>query len=100
MRIVTTRKLKEFWTENKTAENALRDWIKTVHLADWKTSVDVKKTFNSASIYKDCTISDVGGNKYRIIAKIDIKIDFEKILIILKILFGRKILLHKKIKVL
>jgi len=71
MRIVTTRKLKEFWTENKSAETALRDWIKTVLLADWKTSVDIKKTFNSANLYKNCIIFDVGGNKYRIIAKVE-----------------------------
>jgi len=74
MRIVTRRKLKQFWTENKAAETALRDWIKTVHLADWKTSVDVKKTFNSVNIYKNCTIFDIGGNKYRIIAKVEYQI--------------------------
>ncbi len=74
MRIVSTRKLKEFWTENKTAEVVMRDWIKTMYLADWKTSADVKKTFNSTNIYKDCTIFDVGGNKYRIIAKVEYQI--------------------------
>jgi mRNA interferase HigB len=74
MRIVTTRKLKEFWAENKMAETVMRDWIKTVYLADWKTSVDVKKTFNAINIYKNCPIFDVGGNKYRIIAKVEYQI--------------------------
>ncbi len=74
MRIVSTRKLREFWTENKAAETVLRDWIKTIYLADWKTSADVKKTFNSINIYKDCTIFDVGGNKYRVIAKVEYQI--------------------------
>jgi mRNA interferase HigB len=71
MRIITERKLKEFWIENKGAETVLRDWIRTVRLADWKTSADVKNTFNSVNIYKNCTIFDVGGNKYRIISKIE-----------------------------
>jgi mRNA interferase HigB len=71
MRIITERKLKEFWTENEVAETVLRDWIRTVRFADWKTSADVKKTFNSVNVYKNCTIFDVGGNKYRIIAKVE-----------------------------
>lgn len=74
MRIVTTRKLKEFWTENKAAELVMREWIKTVYLADWKTSADVKNTFNSVNVYKNCTIFDVGGNKYRVIAKVEYQI--------------------------
>lgn len=74
MRIVTTRKSKEFWTENKAAETVLCEWIKTVYLADWKTSADVKKTYNSTNIYKNCTIFDVGGNRYRIIAKVEYQI--------------------------
>jgi len=71
MRIITERKLKEFWTENEVAETVLRDWIRTVRFADWKTSADVKKTFNSVNVYKNCPIFDVGGNKYRIIAKVE-----------------------------
>ncbi len=71
MRIITERKLKEFWTENKVAETVLHDWIRTVRFANWKTSADVKKTFNSVNVYKNCTIFDVGGNKYRIIAKVE-----------------------------
>jgi len=74
MRIVTERKLKEFWAKNKLAETVVRDWIQAVSLADWKTSVDVKKTFNSTNIYKGCTIFDIGGNKYRIIAKVEYQI--------------------------
>jgi mRNA interferase HigB len=74
MRIVTERKLKEFWQKNKLSEIALRDWIRTVHLADWQNFLDVRKTFNHADVYKNCVIFDVGGNKYRVIAKVEYKI--------------------------
>jgi len=50
MRIVTTRKLKESRTVNKAAESVLRERIKIVGLADWKTSADIKKTFKSINI--------------------------------------------------
>ncbi len=52
-------------------ENAVREWIKVVRAADWQNFSGLKNTFNSADVYKNCTIFDVGGNKYRIIAKIE-----------------------------
>jgi mRNA interferase HigB len=71
MRIITKARLREFWTVNKDAENSMREWVKVVSRMNWKTSADVKNTFNATNIYKDCTIFDVGGNKYRIIAKVE-----------------------------
>lgn len=74
MRIISEKKLREFWQAAKGGERArryiaMRVWIKTVKSADWKSFVDVRKTFNHADIYGGCTIFDVGGNKYRIIGK-------------------------------
>jgi mRNA interferase HigB len=85
MRIVTERKLKEFWQKNKSSEKALRDWIRAIHLADWHNFSDVRKTFNHADVYKNCVIFDVGGNKYRVIAKVEYK---------LHIVFIRFVLTH------
>ncbi|MCY7377026.1 MAG: type II toxin-antitoxin system HigB family toxin [Pyrinomonadaceae bacterium] len=70
MRIITEAKLREFWTVNQSAETAMREWIKIVRAADWKNFSDVRATFNHADVFGDCTIFDVGGNKYRIIAKV------------------------------
>lgn len=70
MRIISERKLREFWQQYPESENAMREWIKIVRLADWNNFSDVRKTFNHADIYGGCTIFDVGGNKYRIIGKI------------------------------
>lgn len=69
MRIISERKLREFWTKNKDAESSMREWIKVVRLADWRNFSDLKNTFNHADVYKNCTIFDIGGIKYRIIAK-------------------------------
>ena len=73
MRIITERKLREFYAVNKDSENAMRDWIRTDRVADWNNFADLRNTFNHADIYKNCTIFDVGGNKYRIIAKVKYK---------------------------
>jgi len=79
--------LRDFWQKNPEAENAMREWIKTIKLADWDNFSDVRKTFNHAGIYKNCVIFDIGGNKYRIIAKVAYQI---------KIVFIRFILTHKE----
>lgn len=71
MRIISEARLREFWTANQTAENAMREWIRVVRLADWSNFSEVRAMFNHSDVFGDCTIFDVGGNKYRIIAKIE-----------------------------
>ena len=75
MRIISEKRLKEFWQVAKGAEstrrkNAMLEWRDAVRVADWSSLVDVRQTFNHADVYHDCVIFDVGGNKYRIIAKV------------------------------
>lgn len=92
MRIITERKLREFWqtktgAEKIRRENVMREWIKVTRAADWQNFSDLKNTFNSSDTYKNCTIFDVGGNKYRIIAKVEYK---------KHIVFIRFVLTHKE----
>ncbi len=87
MRIISEKKLREFWQQHSEAETAMREWIKTVRLADWNNFSDVRKTFNHADIYGGCVIFDVGGNKYRIIAKIAYQY---------KIVYVRFVLTHRE----
>lgn len=70
MRIVSEKPIKDFWENHPEAESAMKDWIKHVRETVWNNFSDVRKTFNHADVYKSCVIFDVGGNKYRIIAKI------------------------------
>lgn len=73
MRIISEKKLREFWQaakggERTVREQAMREWIGTVRSADWRNFAELRQTFNHADVYCGCTIFDVGGNKYRIIA--------------------------------
>jgi mRNA interferase HigB len=75
MRIISERRLREFWeaargNERTVRERAMRDSIHVVRRADWNTFMDVRRTFNHVDTYGTCTVFDVGGNKYRIIAKL------------------------------
>lgn len=87
MRIISEKRLREFWQKNPEAENAIREWIKTIRPADWNNFSDVRKTFNHSDVFGNCVIFDVGGNKYRIIAKVAFQI---------KVVFIRFVLTHKE----
>jgi mRNA interferase HigB len=87
MRVISEKRLREFWQKNPEAEKAMHEWVKTVRLADWHNFADVRETFNHSDVFGGCAIFDVGGNKYRIIAKIAYG---------LKIVFIRFVLTHKE----
>ena len=70
MRIISKRKLREFWLSNSDAERALSVWYAIVRKMQWTSFSDVRATFRHADVYKDCVIFDVGGNKFRIVAKV------------------------------
>ena len=71
MRIITERKLREFWQQNRSAESSMKQWIKVVEAADWQNFSDLRQTFNHADVHNRLTIFDVGGNNFRIIAKVE-----------------------------
>ncbi len=73
MRIISKRRLREFWREFPSAEQPLLSWYQTVKTVDWKKFSDLRKSFRHADIYRDCVIFDIGGNKFRLITKIRYK---------------------------
>ena len=89
MRIISERRLREFWEAAKGAERDRRkktslEWITVVKHASWNTFTDVAKHSITAT-FSGCTIFDLGGNRYRIIAKIAYRI---------KVVFIREVLTH------
>jgi len=70
MRIISEKPIKEFWEKHPISESSFKKWIQSVREADWDDFSDIRRTFNHADIFKSCVIFDVGGNKFRIIAKV------------------------------
>lgn len=71
LHVITQTRLIEFWQKHLAAEVPLRSWLTITRNAKWKNFVDVKKTFNSADYVDPYVIFDIGGNKYRIVAKVE-----------------------------
>ena len=90
MRIISERKLRDFWNaaegnERLSREKVLRGWISIVREANWNSFAEIRSTFNHSDVYGGCTIFDVGGNRYRVIAKVAFGI---------KVVFIREVLTH------
>ena len=73
MRVISEKPLREFREDHPDAEIALRQWLTAVKAAKWRNFSELRATFGSADVYKDLTIFDVGGNKYRLIVAINYK---------------------------
>ncbi|HEX4614175.1 MAG TPA: type II toxin-antitoxin system HigB family toxin [Urbifossiella sp.] len=70
MRIISKKKLREFWKDHPRAKAVLEAWYQVIRHAKWETFADVRETFGSADQYVRFTIFNIGGNKYRLIAVI------------------------------
>ena len=91
MRIISERAVKNYYQQNPESETALRYWIRAIRIADWHSFIDLKNTFNHADIYKKCIIFDVGGNKWRVIGKVE----YQKHLVFIKRILTHDDYTHK-----
>jgi mRNA interferase HigB len=74
MHIITKRRLREFWQQYPDAKAALQGWYQHAAFARWRHFADVRQTFPTADQVSHLTVFNVGGNKYRLV----VRIEFEK----------------------
>ena len=75
VRVISLKPLREFWMRHRDAERPLRVWYRIVLGAEWRSLHDVRATFPHADGVEShdgetLTVFNVGGNKYRLIARI------------------------------
>lgn len=73
MRIISKRRLREFWQRVPASHLPLEGWYRVVKdkQLTWEDFHDVKATYGNASLVGGCVVFNIGGNKYRLIAKIN-----------------------------
>jgi mRNA interferase HigB len=71
MRVISRKKLREFWADHPEAEAPLQQWYLTAKHADWENFGSVRATYGSADQVNQFVVFNVGGNKFRVIAFID-----------------------------
>ncbi len=75
MRVISLKPLREFWSRHRDAEQPLRNWYKTATRSAWSSLQDVRESYPHAdgvmiSTGDLLTVFNVGGNKYRLVARI------------------------------
>ena len=68
MRIITEKRIREFFTSHPNAEPTFVEWIKLVRKAKWETPNDLRAMFPSASVLpNNRAVFRLGGGSYRLV---------------------------------
>ena len=69
MRIISKKALRKFWQDHPVAQPPLEDWYRIVRNANWQNLAEVRELYPHADLAGNCTIFNIGGNKFRLIVK-------------------------------
>jgi len=68
MRIISRKRLRDFWTQHPNAQPGLEAWYADVKQAEWKTPTDIKNVYRNANIVaNNRVVFNIKGNKYRLV---------------------------------
>ena len=70
MRIISKRKLREFWGRHADAKEPLLAWFREVEKENWDTPAKVKERYPNASILDgNRVVFNIKGNAYRLVVE-------------------------------
>ena len=68
MRIISRRKLREFWEKYPDSAIALQTWFHDVESTFWNTPADIKAVYQNASfLANNRVVFNIKGNHYRLV---------------------------------
>jgi mRNA interferase HigB len=77
MRVISKRRLREFWEKHPDAEEPLKAWWRIVgdHETQWRRIHDIKAVVTGVDGFNlesdvPVVVFNIGGNKYRLVARI------------------------------
>jgi mRNA interferase HigB len=75
MRVISLKRLRDFWEQHRDAEKPLQTWSKIARRACWNNLQDVRRTYPNADGIataggETITVFNIGGNKYRLMVRI------------------------------
>jgi mRNA interferase HigB len=69
--VISRRAIREFAVGARLAAlEPLLYWHDVAKGASWRNPAEVRRDFNTVDFVGECVVFDIGGNKYRLIAKI------------------------------
>jgi mRNA interferase HigB len=71
LHIISKKSLRGFWAKHPDAQQPLEDWWKIARHASWQNLAETRRDFPHADPVGACTVFNIGGNKYRLITKLN-----------------------------
>ena len=71
MFILSRKALRAFWGRHPPARQPLEDWYTVADGSRWQNLAETRKDFRHADPVGDCTVFNIGGNKYRLVVKLN-----------------------------
>ncbi len=87
VRIISKRRLREFWSDHPDAKEPLEAWYRVAKYAVWRNLAEARAVYPHADSVKGYTVFNIRGNTYRLIVKIEYA---------LQIIFIRSLLTHNE----
>lgn len=71
MRVISVKRLREFWQQYPDAEQPLRIWYGDVRRSTWRTPSDIKRSYSTASFLSgNRVVFNIRGNRYRLVVMV------------------------------
>jgi mRNA interferase HigB len=70
MNVISFKRIREFSSTHRDAETSLTAWYKTTKRANWQNLAELKTVYPSGDLVGRFVVFNIGGNKYRLIARI------------------------------
>ncbi len=76
-------KMAKFGQERSDAKGALKSWAAVIEETAWKNPAEMKQTYRTADLVGSCTVFNIRGGNYRLIARISYKTQIVEVLHVL-----------------
>ena len=74
MRVITRRRLADFWADHPDAQAALTAWYRIAKASTWKNAPEVQAAQSNVSVLNNNRfVFNIRGNNYRLVAKVNFK---------------------------
>lgn len=72
VRIISIKKLKDFWLKHRNSEQPLKAWFAEAKKSHWRKPADVSALYRTASILKkNRVVFNIKGNEYRLVTAVN-----------------------------
>jgi mRNA interferase HigB len=68
VRVISRKRLRQFWADHPDATGPLSAWYKIARKADWAGFADIRRF--AADAVGRCVVFNIGGNKYRLVVRV------------------------------